>query len=769
MMADSMFAVRTVIAAAVSMSLLAAPIPALSAQRLSGSYAYSFGIRFSGYRGEAALADFPVLVRLSASLNEFKYAKCKLANGGDLRFSDANGNLLPSEVERWDPEGESLVWVKVPELTSETVITAHYGCVAPDAVAPSDVWDEHFVGVWHLGAGPGAVTQPDSTSNGQAFHVEEDFSDGVDPGVSGAAGYAAAFHRRADGYGAYFIGPNDGGGNGSRYSGFPAFTVEFWSKEDDNDKVGTAASNPYIMKMGDIWYSYRNGNRNGERLSFNFLRDGQTTGNWLNGSADEATPTPARWNHTARVYDGNPDTRTVNRAVYFNGESQTGSWTAGGTLDGAMKYVSSATFSLGGQKKANGGSFPGAIDEVRISNIARSADWVQATYDTVNDPAFATYEFARDWKSYGYRFAVTFGGAPAGTTLADFPVLVRIAEDSPSDFHYADCRMPNGGDLRFCVDDGEPLPCEVERWNTNGESLVWVKVPALARGTKLTAYYGREDAPEVSAAKVWDEHYLAVWHLNAAAGESTQPDSTAYNHPFGVQAESPTGSVASGTNGIAGLAVATGLRSDGKGCFFLSDKDDGYFFDRFSAFTMEVWTYQDHHAPADSGKRRYILRKGGPSNYDWVLYETATGRTGFKIEALNDGEILPDDSAAVPQRAEWNYSAVSWDGLLGECASYLNGSALTLSAAGMVAANWKGAVGAKATGLNLGNYRYNGASTYESSGDAFRGVIDEVRISDVMRSPEWVQATHDTIRPGSGFATMSPARRNLKPTVMVIR
>ena len=35
--------------------------------------------------------------------------------------------------------------------------------------------------------------------------------------------------------------------------------------------------------------------------------------------------------------------------------------------------------------------FPGSIDEVRISTVARSADWVKASHDTVNGSNFATY------------------------------------------------------------------------------------------------------------------------------------------------------------------------------------------------------------------------------------------------------------------------------------------------------------------------------------------------------------------------------------------
>ena len=754
---------RTALLAAVCAAMIA-PIPLRAAPGAPGVYERTFNVVFSGYNGTTTLTNFPALVRVSETLNEFSYSSCRLPQGGDLRFFDGNGRLLPSEVELWDTDGESLVWVKVPELAHGTVITARYGCASPDPMTPSDVWDGHYLGVWHLGAGPDAATQPDSTSNGESFHIESAYTDGVDSGVSGAVGYAAAFHRREDGFGAYFIGPNHGGGNAGRYSGLSAFTIEFWTKEDNNDKVGTAANNPYIMKMGDIWHSYRN--TSDGRLSLNFLRDGQTAGNWLNGAASEATPTPSRWNHTARVYDGDPETRTVNRAAYLNGASQTGSWTSP-SLDGAMKAASSPTFALGGGQPADGYSFPGAIDEVRISDIARSADWVKATYDTVSNPIFAVYEMPQEWKKYSHRFYMTFSGAPDRTTLADFPVLVRLSEDSPRGFRYADCRKSDGGDLRFCVENGKSLPCEVEMWNTNGESLVWVKVPELTRGTILTAYYGWESAPAVAAARVWDDHFLAVWHLNAAPGGTVQPDSTTNGHPFGVNTNYSDG-VACGADGIAGLAAATGLRSDGKGCFSISDPD--HFLNRFSAFTIEAWTRQDHHNPSDSGIRRYILRRGGQVNYDWQLYENPEGRSALQIEALGGREILPEESAAIPERAAWNYTAVQWDGTFGECAGYLNGSALALAAQSVVAARWKGTIGEKTTGLNLGNFRYDGARPVDGvDGDAFRGAIDEVRISDVMRSPDWVQATHDTIRPGSGFATYSSASRNIKPTSIRIR
>ena len=40
--------------------------------------------------------------------------------------------------------------------------------------------------------------------------------------------------------------------------------------------------------------------------------------------------------------------------------------------------------------------FPGSIDEVRISTVARSADWVKASHNTVTESSFATYGSARE-------------------------------------------------------------------------------------------------------------------------------------------------------------------------------------------------------------------------------------------------------------------------------------------------------------------------------------------------------------------------------------
>jgi len=119
----------------------------------------------SGYAGSSTLTNFPVLVKLSTTIEGFDYADFKGASGSDLRFVDSDGNELPCEIDTWDASGTSLVWVKIPALAASTVITAYYGNSSPAAaLAATDVWSG-YVGVWHFGSISSGVT-PDSTANG---------------------------------------------------------------------------------------------------------------------------------------------------------------------------------------------------------------------------------------------------------------------------------------------------------------------------------------------------------------------------------------------------------------------------------------------------------------------------------------------------------------------------------------------------------------------------------------------------------------------------
>ena len=89
------------------------------------NYAHTMTIAPAAGRITTALANFPVLVRLSTSRQPwFNPADCA-ANGADLRFTLSDGTLLAHEIDTWDPAGESCVWVNVPSLSASCSVHRH--------------------------------------------------------------------------------------------------------------------------------------------------------------------------------------------------------------------------------------------------------------------------------------------------------------------------------------------------------------------------------------------------------------------------------------------------------------------------------------------------------------------------------------------------------------------------------------------------------------------------------------------------------------------
>ena len=85
-------------------------------------FAHTISLTVNGYTGSETLTNFPALVRVGA-IDGFQYSDMSdPSQGRDLAFFDASGNHLESEIDTWrdDKSGESLVWVKIPEMTQGT-------------------------------------------------------------------------------------------------------------------------------------------------------------------------------------------------------------------------------------------------------------------------------------------------------------------------------------------------------------------------------------------------------------------------------------------------------------------------------------------------------------------------------------------------------------------------------------------------------------------------------------------------------------------------
>lgn len=114
--------------------------------------------------GDSSWTNFPVLVRLPASVS----SQLRSAGGTDLRVEDESGAELSFEVETFNPAGTTLVWVKVPVLSSSTKLAVFFSGAANTSNDPTAVWSR-YAGVWHFApSAAGTMTVPDATGHGLA-------------------------------------------------------------------------------------------------------------------------------------------------------------------------------------------------------------------------------------------------------------------------------------------------------------------------------------------------------------------------------------------------------------------------------------------------------------------------------------------------------------------------------------------------------------------------------------------------------------------------
>ena len=698
------------------------------------AYAKSIAITFPGYTGGTTLTDFPVLVRLSATRNKFDYSKCQ-ANGADLRFSDAEGNLLSHEIDTWDTTGESLVWVKVPSFNADAVITAHYGFTGGQlpSVTASAVWSADYVGVWHLN-GSTVAELKDSSSTGADVATK---STGVVLGYgNGAIGKAVDMSSASWGH---RLDVNDH----DNLDGFTNFTLEMWTKQ--SEYIGSRAM---LAKRGtsDLsYYWYTNPDRD---TAAGALVSTNGTGT-LYVNQNTGKPELNVWTHQAYLRD-----TIANHFQSF--VCGTNTWTSADSKGTEPIWAGSAPLQLGGWYHGNGQSpFKGQIDEIRISRVARSADWIKATSDCVKDDDFAEYApvVGNDWGQYSHKFTVTFTGYTGSETLTDFPVLVKIAQGSPNGFSYADCLKANGGDLRFADAAGNLLASEIDTWNPDGVSLIWVKVPTLSSSTKITAYYGWDSAPAVVSSNVWANGYVGVWHMK----ESDVPlaESSGVSTPF----HHKQANVHFGYAGAIGAAVDC---SGATSWFDVLRADDDDDLDGFTAFTLEMWTKQAEGTWSSSSnygmmeKRPAKNTETSGNSYYWYENKDKAGAAGVLFYTGDAGTAkYGTGNAVTPEPNVWTHQAfVRTTGTNRRYYSYVSGTN-----------SWSTASGNDDPVTSSSSYLMVGGS---GSGGRFPGQIDEVRISRTSRSADWIKATSDCVTKAS-FATYSAAKAVTRHTVLIFR
>ncbi len=335
---------------------------------------------------------------------------------------------------------------------------------------------------------------------------------------------------------------------------------------------------------------------------------------------------------------------------------------------------------------------------------------------------------AANWydSNWTYRKKISIDSTDVPGTVTNFPVLVSI-----TDTDLRDDAQNDGDDLLFTSDNGTTkLDHEIEAFDgATGLLLVWVKVPTVSSSTDtdIFLYYGYASATnQENITGVWSNGYEAVYHLHDDFLDSTSNSRD-------------------GTNN--GSVDSAALIGDGQDFIPVDDIDLGtWSTSAVAGLTLQSWARYDDF---DQNDPRILAKAQDPANTNDHVYMLGLGGTDekhlrFRVKTGTDDasgstELLATSSPAVV--TTWHLIAGTYDG--SNMRLYKDGTQVaSTSKTGNVRQNsWDVVIGNHPGNTTTGNR-------------CMDGKFDEVRISSVGRSSDWLTTEYNNQFSPSGFYTV---------------
>jgi len=325
-----------------------------------------------------------------------------------------------------------------------------------------------------------------------------------------------------------------------------------------------------------------------------------------------------------------------------------------------------------------------------------------------------------------------------GSTLYDFPVLIVLSEVA-ANIDYSNTR-DQGEDLCFYDPDGTALKHEIEKWDEQGTSYIWVRVRQIESGSAdyIWMYYGSSTGScNQEPAGVWDDNFKAVWHMNNDPSSSEIIDSKNSNN----------GKASDGMNAASLAASITG-----QGLYFNGNEDEVKINDSqtlriASNITLEAVinlnTLVNNYA--------YILEKGldGHDNYGFFIHNSGINGCPASIRCLAfefedtsyNVHQLVETARTVPSD-QWLHIAIVLNPGLYTLYFYINGEEVAREDF----VTW-------GLNSNITHPLFFGKQNGAAGLFRFQGVLDEIRISDTSRNGDWIKAQSTAILNNNGFVS----------------
>lgn len=335
------------------------------------SWIYRVKITVLAAKVSTDLTDFPVYVDLSELPAGF-HSHCNQTDARDIRVTEADGETeVPREVVSYDADSDAgeLHFLGDIDGDTDTDFYIYYGNAgasdyADDAeFGAENVWDSNFKAVYHMDGGASATIE-DSTDNDNDGSKEGD--DANEPEEeTGKVGKAQVFELANNEYidcgGVVHDADNDN------------LTTSVWIKPN---MVDSSTGMGYLGHRGNAGLSLVN-------VGWRPLTSRELAVLTLFGRFDQVSDgydpdlSNDTWYHVAVTYN------KVNVIFYLNG-----SLLSSHAKSDEVK-VSDYNMYIGAVNNNGVASNPvnGSLDEVRISDFPRSADWISTEYNNQNSPA----------------------------------------------------------------------------------------------------------------------------------------------------------------------------------------------------------------------------------------------------------------------------------------------------------------------------------------------------------------------------------------------
>jgi hypothetical protein len=318
--------------------------------------------------------------------------------------------------------------------------------------------------------------------------------------------------------------------------------------------------------------------------------------------------------------------------------------------------------------------------------------------------------------------------------LTNFPVLFNVSNTLASK-----CQA-DGGDIRFIDSTNTTeFAYEIELWNPAGTSYVWVNVTSVSSSakTQVNMYYGYSLVVDGwNPTGVWDTSYLCVYHMNST--DTSLWDSTL--NRIGTKAGSTTPTETTGQIGPAQDFEASNS----------ADKIEATKLGALTQFTVEYWYNPESYGAVQELIENSADSGGGYSAAGFKISRRATDNIGLSISNGVDDWICDLTGSSTFNGKQ--FFAFTY---LDETYAYGYMNTTQVASDTSVTGDMPNPTDAK---LRIGDDLYTTGRWWAD------GILDEIRISNIVRSNAYLNASFHTSNMTIGFLSADGEASN--PTLL---